>query len=38
MNDNVTAQLAQFQPREDRVTLWRILQLVFAPRRGRHAR
>lgn len=37
MNDVSRALLAPLQPREDRVTLWRILRLIFNPRKGKHS-
>lgn len=36
-NNQSRAQLAPLMPREDRVTLWRILRLIFNPRKGRHS-
>ena len=39
--NNSTAQLAQFQPREDRIPLltliWRVIRMVVAPKRGKHS-
>ena len=37
MNDLSRAHLAPLQPREDRVTFFDLVRLVFRPRKGKHS-
>ena len=37
MNDTTRAHLAPLQPREDRVTFFDLVRLVFAPKKGKHS-